>query len=180
MSGIQLSAPLIPLYLVRVVHATDGWISVITMTQTAILVIGYFFWTGQSRKRGSRAVLVWTTFGISLYPLLISLTVVPWQIALFAGLAGIFQAGLDLIFFDELMKTVPIEYSAIFVSFAQMMQFLAAIFSPMIGTFIADAFSIQTGLIVASAIRFAGFLAFFASSITMGRQKKHSSPIKPS
>ena len=180
MSGIQLSAPLIPLYLVRVVHATDGWISIITMTQTAILVIGYFFWTRQSRKRGSRAVLVWTTLGISLYPLLISLTVVPWQIALFAGLAGIFQAGLDLVFFDELMKTVPIEYSAIFVSFAQMMQFLAAIFSPMIGTFIADAFSIQTGLIVASAIRMLGFLAFFATSLDLWKHRKKPSPVQRS
>ena len=33
-------------------------------------------------------------------------------IAIYAGLAGIFQAGLDLVFFDELMKTVPLEYSA--------------------------------------------------------------------
>ncbi len=175
MSGIQLSAPLIPLYLVRVVHASDGWISIITMTQTAILVLGYFFWTRQSRKRGSRTVLLWTTFGISLYPLLISLTVVPWQIAIVAGIAGIFQAGLDLIFFDELMKTVPVEYSAIFVSFAQMMQFLAAIFSPMIGTFIADAFSIQTGLIVASLIRLAGFIAFLSKSLHLLHKRKNTS-----
>lgn len=171
MSGIQLSAPLIPLYLVRVVKASDGWISIITTTQTAILVIGYFFWTNQSRKRGSRAVLLWTTFGISLYPLLISLTVVPWQIAVFAGVAGIFQAGLDLVFFDELMKTVPVEYSAIFVSFAQMMQFMAAIFSPILGTFIADAFSIQTGLIVATLIRLAGFIAFLSASLKFIRKK---------
>jgi len=176
MSGIQLSAPLIPLYLVRVAHASDGWISIITMAQTAILVLGYFFWTRQSRKRGSRAVLLWTTLGISLYPLLLSLTVVPWQIAVFAGISGIFQAGLDLIFFDELMKTVPVEYSAIFVSFAQMMQFLAAIFSPMVGTFIADAFSIQTGLIVASIIRFSGFIAFFSNSFALLRKSKRNIP----
>lgn len=160
-TGIQLSAPLIPLYLVRVAHASDGWISVINMSQTAILVIGYFFWTRQSRKRGGRAVLVWTTLGVSLYPFLLSLTIVPWQIAIISGIAGIFSAGLDLVFFDELMKTVPIEYSAIFISFAQMMQFLSAIVSPIVGTFLADTFSIQTGLIVAALIRFSGFLAFF-------------------
>lgn len=176
MSGIQLSAPLIPLYLVRVVHATDGWISIITMTQTAILVLGYFVWTRQSRKRGSRAVLLWTTLGISLYPLMISLTVVPWQIAIFAGIAGIFQAGLDLVFFDELMKTVPVEYSAIFVSFAQMMQFLAAIFSPLIGTFIADVFSIQAGLIVATIIRLAGFIAFLAKTLPFQKRQKQTAP----
>ena len=160
MTGLQLSAPLIPLYLVRTVHASDGWISIITTSQTAILVIGYFLWTRQSRKRGSKSVLVWTTLGISLYPFLLSLTISTWQIAIIAGIAGIFQAGLDLVFFDELMKTVPIEYSAIFVSFAQMMQFLAAIGAPLIGSFIADHFSIQTGLVVAAVIRFSGFLLF--------------------
>lgn len=161
MSGIQLSAPLIPIYLVRVVKASDSWISFITMAQTVILIIGYFVWTRISRKRGSRTVLIWTTLGISLYPLLITLTVVPWQIALFAGFAGIFQAGLDLVFFDELMKTVPIEYSAVFVSVAQMMQYLAAIFAPMIGTLLADTISLQAGLIGATLLRFIGFLAFF-------------------
>lgn len=165
MSGVQLSAPLIPIYFVRVVHASDSWISFITMSQTAILIIGYFFWTRLSRKRGSMAVLIWTTLGISLYPLLLSLTVVPWQIAVFAAFSGIFQAGLDLVFFDELMKTVPVEYSALFVSMAQMMQYMAAIFAPLLGTLLADTISIRAGLIGAAMLRFTGFLAFFGGSI---------------
>lgn len=164
MAGVNMSAPLIPLYLVRVAHASDGWISVINMCQTAILIVAYFYWTRHSRKYGSRSVLVWTTFGLSLYPALVATTVVPWQIAIFAGIGGIFSAGIDLIFFDELMKTVPIQYSAIFVSVAQMGQFLAAIVAPMLGTFIADAFSLQIGLIIATVIRFGGFLAFWLGS----------------
>jgi MFS family permease len=175
MAGVNMSAPLIPLYLVRVAHATDGWISVINMSQTAILIVAYFYWTRHSRKYGSRSVLVWATFGLSLYPALIATTVVPWQIAIFAGIAGIFSAGIDLIFFDELMKTVPIQYSAIFVSVAQMVQFLAAIVAPMLGTFIADSFSLQTGLIIATVIRFSGFLAFWLG----GRGKRKTKTLPP-
>lgn len=160
MTGVQLSAPLIPLYLVRVAKVSDGWISVINMSQTAILVIGYFLWTRQSKRRGTHSVLVWTTLGISLYPLLLTFTTIPWQIAVIAGIAGIFSAGLDLVFFDELMKTVPIEYSAIFVSFAQMMQFLATVIAPLVGTTISDLTSIQTGLLVAFGLRLAGFFGF--------------------
>jgi hypothetical protein len=89
---------------------------------------------------------------------------VPWQIAILAAFSGIFQAGLDLVFFDELMKTVPVEYSAVFVSVAQMLQYLAAIFSPMIGTLLADTISIQAGLIGAALLRFAGFLSFFIAN----------------
>ncbi len=160
MSGVSLAAPLVPLYLVRYVHASDRWISIITTVQTAILVIGYFFWTRLGRKKGTRPILLWTTFGIALYPLLLSSTVSTWQIAIIAGLAGIFQAGLDLVFFDELMKVVPIDYSALFVALAQSIQYLAAIASPLIGSWLADRFSLPVGLIVAAGIRMIGFLLF--------------------
>ncbi|MRS05151.1 MFS transporter, partial [bacterium] len=131
MSGVSLATPLVPLYLVRYVHASDQWISIITTSQIAIMVIGYFFWTRLGKRKGTRAVLVWTTLGLSLYPFLLALTTSTWQIAIVAGISGIFQAGLDLVFFDELMKVVPIEYSAIFVGLAQSIQYLAAIASPL-------------------------------------------------
>lgn len=160
MSGVSLAAPLVPLYLVRYIHASDRWISIINMVQTAILVIGYFLWSRLGKSKGTRSVLVWTTFGLSLYPFLMALTTSTWQIAVIAGLAGIFQAGLDLVFFDELMKVVPVEYSAIFVATAQSIQYLAAIASPLIGTFIADQFSLPIGLFVAAGLRFIGFFLF--------------------
>ena len=162
LTGSALATPLIPLYLVREVHASDGWISIITTAQTAILVIGYFVWTRQSRKRGTRNVLIWTSLGVSLYPLAMALTHSTWQITIFAAVVGIFQAGLDLVFFDELMRTVPIEYSAIFVSFAQSIQYMSSMFAPLIGTMIGDAFGLGIGLIVAAAVRFIGFAMFLA------------------
>ena len=159
-AGSAMVSPLIPLYLVRVVGATDGWISIINTSQTAILVIGYFLWTRFGKKRGIRSVLIWTTLGLSLYPFFLSLIRQTWQIALLAGFAGIFQAGLDLVFFDVLMQTVPPEYSALFVGVAQSMQFLATIISPLLGTLIADAWGLPVGLAVAALIRFIGFLLF--------------------
>jgi MFS family permease len=160
LTGTAIAAPLIPLYLVRVVHASDGWISIITTAQTAILVIGYFVWTRQSRKYGTRNVLVWTTLGVSLYPLAMALSHSTWQITIFAAMVGIFQAGLDLVFFDELMRTVPIEYSAIFVSFAQSVQYLSSVFAPIVGTTIGDAFGLGVGLILSAVFRFTGFVLF--------------------
>jgi len=159
-AGSAMVSPLIPLYLVRVVGATDGWISIITTSQTAILVLGYFLWTRFGKRRGIRPVLIWTTLGLSLYPFFLSLLRSTWQIALLAGFAGIFQAGLDLVFFDVLMQTVPPQYSALFVGVAQSMQFLATIVSPLIGTFIADSWGLPVGLTVAASIRFIGFLLF--------------------
>jgi MFS family permease len=160
LSGAALGAPLFPLYFVREVHATDAWIGIINTAQTAILLVGYPLWSRQWRVRGARFVLLWTTLGLTLYPALIAFTHRVEWIVLYAGLAGIFQAGLDLVFFDELMKTVPPEYSATFVSLAQSLQYLSTVASPLVGAFLADHIGLGGGLLVSAALRLIGFGLF--------------------
>jgi MFS family permease len=169
LTGISLAAPLFPLYFVRQLNASDAWIGLINTTSTAVMVIGYFYWVRHSRRRGTRAVLLWTTCGLSFYPLLVALTNRVELVVVLAGLGGIFQAGVDLIFFDELMRTIPVEYSATFVSFAQSMLYLSAVVSPIFGTYLADRIGISGGLIVAGGIRLLGFVLFLT-------QKKPAPP----
>lgn len=160
LTGVSLSLPLFPLYYVREVQASDSWIGVINTVQTAVLLIGYFLWTRQSRLRGSRFVLLWATFGLSLYPALTAMTLNVQLITLYAGIAGIFQAGIDLVFFDELMKTVPAEYSAIFVSLAQSLQHFSAFVAPLVGTFFAGQIGLSGALMISAALRLLGFGLF--------------------
>jgi hypothetical protein len=100
------------------------------------------------------------TLGLALYPALIASTHRVELIALFAGLAGILQSGIDLVFFDELMKTVPVEYSAIFVSLAQSLQHCSNVLAPLIGTLLADQIGIGGAMLVSAAIRLLGFGLF--------------------
>jgi hypothetical protein len=161
MTGITLATPLLPLYFVRELGASDGWIANIHTTQTAILIIGYFFWTRMSRARGARNILLMATLGLSFYPVLIAVTRTVWPIAIYAGIAGIFQAGLNLVFFDELMKTVPVQYSATFVSFAQSVEYMAMIYSPLIASFFAEQIGLSAALLIAGGIRLLGFALFY-------------------
>jgi hypothetical protein len=163
LSGTALATPLFPLYYVREVQASDAWIGIINTSQTAVLLLGYYLWTRQSRRRGSRFVLLRTTFSLALYPALVAMTQRVELIALFAGLAGIFQAGIDLVFFDELMKTVPVKYSARFVSLAQSLQYLSAVLAPLLGTWLANHIGIGGALMVSALLRMVGF-ALFARS----------------
>ena len=160
LTGVALAMPLFPLYFVKEVKASDAWIGVISMTQTIVMMVGYFLWTHLSRRRGSRFVLACTTAGMGLYPALVALTHQVELIVLLAGLAGIFQAGVDLVFFDELMKTVPVEYSATFVALAQSLQYLSATVSPLIGTFLSEYIGLGGGLLVSAAIRLTAFVLF--------------------
>lgn len=158
--GFTLAVPLFPLYYVRSVGAPDSWIGFINTAQTAVLLVGYYIWTRQSKVRGNRFVLLWTTFGLALYPALMASTEQLQVIVILAGMAGIFQAGIDLVFFDELMKTVPVEYSATFVSFAQGLQYAAALVAPLLGTYLADQIGIEGALIISSGVRLLGFILF--------------------
>ena len=160
MFGTLLATPLFPIYYVREVQASDAWIGYINTAQTFVLLIGYSLWTRQSRRRGSRYVLLTATCGLSLYPALVALSDQVMVIFIIAAIAGIFQAGIDLVFFDEQMKTVPVEYSATFVSLAQSMQYASAVFAPLVGTWLAGHIGISGALLVSAGVRFSGFLLF--------------------
>jgi hypothetical protein len=159
-SALVLSQPIMPLFLVREVHATDGQIGTINMTSTLVMLAGYFLWPRISRRRSGRFVLLATTLGTTIYPALSAATPQIHLIILYAGIAGLFQAGLDLVFFDELMKTVPKEYSATFVALAQSMQYLSMIIAPLLGTWLADYIGLGGALWLSAALRVFGFLLF--------------------
>ncbi len=159
-TALVLGLPIMPLYLVREVGATDSQIGVITMTMTLAMLVGYFVWPRVSRRRGGRYVLLATTLGMVLHPALTASTAQIELIILFAGIAGFFQGGLDLVFFDELMKTVPAEYSATFVALAQSMQYLSMILAPLLGTWLAGFFGLTGALWLSAGLRLIGFLLF--------------------
>lgn len=160
LSALALSAPIMPLFFVRQVGATDSQIGMINMLMTSVMLVGYFFWPWVSKKWGGRVVLLATSLGMVFYPALTaSIPSVSW-IYVFAAVAGLFQGGLDLVFFDELMKTVPPGYGAIFISLAQSMQYLSAILAPMAGTFLADYIGLGGALWLSAGLRLIGFLLF--------------------
>ena len=159
-SAVSLSMPILPLFFVREVRASDSQIGTINMTMTLVMLVGYFLWPWTSRKYGGRFVLLATTLGMAFYPALTAATPRVELIILYAGIAGLFQSGLDLVFFDELMKTVPPEYSATFVSFSQSLQYVSAIIAPTVGTWLADIIGLGGALWVSAGLRILGFILF--------------------
>jgi MFS family permease len=154
-----------PLFLVHEVHATDAQIGTVNMTWTLSTLIGYFLWPRVSSRRGGRFVLLATTLGMTFYPAFSALTPHINLIIFYAAIVGLFQAGLDLVFFDELMKTVPAEYSATFVALAQSMQYLSMIIAPLLGTWLADYIGLGGALWLSAGLRLLGFLLFLKPDI---------------
>jgi hypothetical protein len=168
LAGVTLAQPILPLYYVHTVQASDSWIGAISMVTTVVMLFGYPLWSRQSRVRGSRFVLLATTLGVGTFPMLVAATRSVEVIVLLAGMSGLFQAGVDLVFFDELMKTIPDEYSAMFVSFAQMFQYLSTVAAPLLGTLLAGSIGLGGALIAASALRLAGTGLFWLKERSLG------------
>ncbi len=165
LTGVAFAAPLFPLYYVRQADLADKSIAYITMAHTLVMVVGYFFWLRFSRTRGSRPILLYTTLGISLFPILVALTVNPSMIILLAAIAGLFNAGLDLVFFDELMRNIPVDQSPSFVAFAQTSQYLTTMISPLVSAWLAQMFGLNAALIIAGVIQLFGFFLFTRKQI---------------
>lgn len=161
LTGAVLVMPLLPIYYVRELKAADSSIALINIAANGTLILGYFFWTYQSRTRGNRRVLLATTCGASFFPILVGLTHQVWPIPIYAAVSGIFTAGLNLVLFDELMKRVPIEYSASFVAAAQSLQYLSSIFAPLIGTGLESLVGLNLALILGGTVSLVGFAMFY-------------------
>ena len=160
LSALVLSQPIMPLFLVRTVKASDAQIGTLNMIMSLVMLAGYYLWPRLSRRRGGRFVLLATTLGMTLYPALSAATPQIHLIIIYAGLAGLFQSGLDLVFFDELMKTVPHDYSATFVALAQSMQYMSMTVAPLLGTWLSGHIGLDGALWVSAALRLFGFFLF--------------------
>ncbi len=158
--GLTWVLPLIPLFYVHSLHANDAQIGLITTVGSAVLIVAYFMWTRISKRRGVRFALLATTGGLALYPLILSQTFDVGLVILLAGLAGIFSAGLDLMFFDSLVSSYPPESGPIFLGLYQTTVYVATFFAPLAATALAQVITIPGSLLVGGALRLTGFALF--------------------
>ncbi|MSP12631.1 MAG: MFS transporter [Chloroflexi bacterium] len=159
--GLALPLPLFPIFWVRNLQTPDNWIGLINSAQTGVLMIAYFFWARVSRRRGNRFVLLVCAAGVALYPALTALMSRYEPLVLLASIAGIFQAGVDLVFFDLVLSTCPDDHRPTYISIYQTTVHVTSLVGPMMGVLIANIFSIQAAFILAAMLRLAGFAVFY-------------------
>ena len=167
-AGTRLVLPLVPLYYVTVVDAPDAWIGIIATGQSLALIAGYQFWRRQSRLRGTRILLLVVLTVSSLFPAALSLTNQLIVVAALAAVAAFFTAGVDLILFDELMRTVPRQYGVTFVSIDTTLVNLATIVAPLMGAALVGLASIELALQLGAFISLCGVVMFVRAARRTG------------
>ncbi|MEP6637755.1 MAG: hypothetical protein ABJC39_00270 [Chloroflexota bacterium] len=181
-AGTRLALPLIPLYYVTVVKAPDAWIGIIATGQSLALLSGYQFWKRQSRVRGTRIPLLIVMLITALYPAALSLTDQMAVVAVLATIASFFSAGVDLILFDELMRTVPRQYGVTFASIDTTLVNMATIVMPLVGAAISSLAGIETALRFSAFLSLCGLILFGQAARRRGSTEttaSHAAAVRP-
>jgi MFS family permease len=131
--GLYLPVALFPIYWVTVMEASDILIGLRTTAGYAALVVSYVAWGYVAVRLGHRLVLLVATAGLALYPIATALTAdAAWLIPI-AVLWGAFASGLDIAFFEVLLRTLPVKQRASFVAVDSTLANLVAFAAPLLG-----------------------------------------------
>jgi len=154
--GLSIATPLIPLWYIREAHAPDAWVGVIGTAQSLAVLAGYYGSRRLLRRRSTRFLFVASTIGIAFYPAAMVLSRDLVVVAVVVAYGAFVGAGLNLVLFDELMKTIPARHVVTFTGVQTSLSNLAAIIAPLLGGVLADMVGIGPGLLLAAALTLIG------------------------
>ena len=155
-AGIGLAAPLLPLFYVREVNASDAVVGLIGAGQSLGALAGYVTWRLISRRNGRAAVLVPALLASALAPAAFYAIHDQAIVVAVSVAAGFMSAGAGLALFDELMRRVPMHLGVTFASIDQTIQNSALIVAPLLGGSLSTLIGIRPALVLASVVSLAG------------------------
>ena len=105
--ALGMITPLLPLYWVRTLGATDQQVSLVLSTATGMMVVGSLLMRRVVNRVGREVALGIGALGYALYPLLTSHTMSVWVLIPWAAFAGLFSAAINVNLFDNLVAVTP-------------------------------------------------------------------------
>ena len=158
--SIGLAVPVLPVFYVDEVAASDAWIGIIGAAISAGSVLGYLAARQLALRGGGGRALLPSLLAMAVAPAV--LAVVDWlpAVAAVAFAIGVAGAGAQLALFDGLMRRIPAEQGVTFSSVDQSVQNLAFIVAPNLGGILAVGLGARAALLIAAAVGAAAFALF--------------------
>jgi MFS family permease len=154
--GLYLPVAVFPIFWVSELHASDTVIGLRTTAGHGMLVVSYLLWGWLAVRRGNRLVLLLSSTGLCLYPIVTALlTDAVWLVPV-ALLWGLFVSGIDVAFFEALLHTTPLDRRAVFVAIDSTVANAAVFIAPLLGSVLGDAIGLREALVVSGVVSLAG------------------------
>ena len=146
--AIGMATPLLPLFWIRGLGATDAQISIVVTVYSAASVLGALLLRQIGRRFDSRWILALAAAGYASYPLLTALSQLIWIVLPWAALGGAFNAIVTVIIFDNLVSVTPEQNRGGFIAIYNLAVNVALFAGPLVAGILAVGSDGRTGLMV--------------------------------
>lgn len=163
--GLYFAVPLYPIYWVRELHGSEGWIGLITMIGSATTVLFYPLWARLTSRRGNPYVLGISVFALALYPLFTAWSPSIEWILLVQFWGGVFTGGFTISLFNGLLEVCPDEHRASYIATFNTLINTAAFVSPLISTSLTSIITVPALLLVGAATRLIAAISFWRRAV---------------
>ncbi len=151
--ALGMIAPLLPLYWVRNLGASDVQVSVVMTVASGTMVIGSLLIRRLVTRIGRAHALAAGALGYALYPLLTSITPAAWWLVPWAALSGLFNAAIVVTLFDNLVSVTPAEDRTNYIAVYNVVVNIALFIGPILAGLVArDAAGIVLALQVSAGV----------------------------
>lgn len=160
--ALGMVSPLLPIYWVRGLNASDAQVSLVLSATTGAMVIGSLLMRRMVKWIGRERALAIGGIGYMSYPLLTSFVGSMWWLIPWAALAGLFTAAINVNLFDNLVTVTPstdrIHHMSIYSTIQNVALFLGPILAsvlvessggPLVGLRVATAVGLLAGVLLA-------------------------------
>jgi MFS family permease len=168
--ALWMAVPLQPIYFVRTLGASDGWLGLWLGLVSGGTILGNIVWTRQIDRRGAAWALVRTTALSSVYYFLIGAFPNLTLILLFALLAGLVNPGVELSHLNVLFEVCPAERRATYMGVYITAMNVGAFCAPLAVAPLTDLIGAQALVLTLGALRLAGAALFVINPVRVARQ----------
>lgn len=165
----QTPWPLFTLYQTKVLNANNMWVSLLNLANTSGSLVGYGFWVKKMNKYGNLRTLFMSSVLIFIVPLAYALSKSLAMVAGFNMLTGAVFSGVNLALFNTLLEVTPEDNKATYIAYYTTAVNASAIFAPMIGVGLLNAFGYFWAFMICAAMRFVASFGFLALSFVEKR-----------
>jgi len=156
--GMAMPTALYSIFWVRNLQASDTIIGLRTTVGLITTVIGYWWFGRLATRRGHRGILLASSIGLGLYPIMTALAPNQYWLLPAAAVWGLFAGGISISFFEALFETTLPEKRPSFAALNAVFANLAIFVGPLIGSALLDLIGMQGTFYVAGAMHLAGAL----------------------
>jgi MFS family permease len=158
--AIHFPIPLYVIYRVRVLGISEGWIGTLSMVESAVTIVSYYFWGRIAERYGHRLVLLVGLVGVCFYPIGTALSASAYPLLIVSFVSGVFAPAFALALFNGLLEVVPAERRATYVAAFNTLLNVPAFVAPILATAMAERIGVRTTLWIGGAARVVGLLMF--------------------